>query len=473
MTAVPYGVVQVGELQIAIPAAALEQVVLWPERIISHPSSQPWLLGLFELRAKALPLIDMHSLLGVNVSLDRPRCVAIIRHQGGRLGLSLDAVVDVLSLDIQQIDELRGMPGALLPRIHLQAGGERLVHLLDLQALVDQPEVILANNEGPPVPASKAITATDEKLYLLFECDGRRLCLDALIIQELVDSPELIASQFASDFCQSVTQVRGHDLPVLELSALLGLPFDKKQERGQMLVLSAGPQQEYRVAFGFDRLLGMWRCNPAHCSAMPTFSLQRAHMFTGLFANADGEPGLLIDHQALSSCDEVLSYARIYRTEQAAKLAQRHTQRQPCLVFRAARSFAAPLGQIIEVLPFPRSYISLQHGESRLLGLMDVRGRQISLICLTTLAGGLPISPESRQVVIVEGARQSFGLVVERIDVIDSFTDLPTDALARAWLPDKSGAVNQALSWVSIGPVGNRRQVTLIDLKELVVRLEE
>ncbi|RMP68460.1 chemotaxis protein CheW [Pseudomonas syringae group genomosp. 3] len=142
------------------------------------------------------------------------------------------------------------------------------------------------------------------------------------------------------------------------------------------------------------------------------------------------------------------------------------------MVFRAARNFAAPLDQIAGVLPFPPTYIPLQHENSRPLGLMDVRGRQVSLVCLTTLAGGTPASPESRQVIIVEGARKSFGLMVEQIEVIDNFTDLPSDALARGWLPEKIGVVKKILSWASIGPAGNSRLVTLFDLKRLVIGLE-
>ena len=43
------GVVRIGELEVALPAQALERVVPWPDRLAAHPSPVPWLLGLFEL----------------------------------------------------------------------------------------------------------------------------------------------------------------------------------------------------------------------------------------------------------------------------------------------------------------------------------------------------------------------------------------------------------------------------------------
>ncbi|KUM34159.1 chemotaxis protein CheW [Pseudomonas sp. EpS/L25] len=470
------GVVRIGDLEVAVPALALERVVSWPERLTAHPSPAPWSLGLFELSGRPLPLVDGHGLLGLPPP-DTPRRVAVIRHGGGRFGLSVDGVVDVLRLADELIDRLQGPAGRLLGRIHLDPDSGRLVHLLDLDALVALPDFELSSDSLRDRRELAGAGSGQERLYLLFECDGRRLCLDAAVVQELVDRPQLSASDFASDCCRQEVELRGQRLPVLELCELLGLARSAPTQRQQLLVLVAGEQGEYRVAFGFDRLLGMWRRDPAHCAPLLGFGLQQPDLLRGIFTDPQGEAAVVIDHLALGRLEATLAYARIYRTDRNLLVEQRsQARRQPCLTFLAGLAFAVPLDQVAEVLPLPGHYLRLGQPDTRLLGMMEVRGQQITLICLRTLAGERAVATGSGdQVIVVEGQHLRLGFVVERVEAIDTFTGLREDALARSWQAALEGGVPPALraqSWVGVGAPGSSRQATLIDLSSLARRLE-
>ncbi len=134
-----------------------------------------------------------------------------------------------------------------------------------------------------------------------------------------------------------------------------------------------------------------------------------------------------------------------------------------------------PLEQVAEVLPLPPRYLRLGQRDPRLLGLLEVRGQQITLVCLRTLAGETAVeSAASDQVIVVQGERQRLGFVVQQVEAIESFTDLREDALARSWQLPEDGrlAAQRALSWVGVGTAGNSRQATLIDLLGLVRRFE-
>lgn len=470
------GVVRIGELEVAIAALALERVVAWPERLARHPSAAPWLLGLFELGGRPLPLIDGHRLLGVP-AVDTERRVAVIRHGGGRFGLSIDGVVDIISPGRDAIVQLQGAPGRLLGRIHLQPEKGRLVHFLDLEALAALPGFELSAETAPTQGEVATPGRERERLYLVFECDGRRLCLDAAVVQELVDRPQLIPSDFASDSCRFHVALRGQTLPVLELSELLGLAAPAASGRQHLLVLAAGAQGEYRVAFGFERLLGMWRRDPAQCAPLLGFGLAQPELLRGVFSEPDGDAAVVLDHEALGRQEAAVAYARIYRTNRNLLAEQRQQgRRQPCLSFLAGPLFAVPLEQVAEVLPLPARYLRLGQSDPRLLGLMEVRGQQITLVCLRTLAGETVAEPTPEdQVIVVAGQRQRLGFVVQRVEAIDTFTDLREDALARSWqLPDDGGVVpaQRAQSWVGIGTPGKSRQASLIDLAGLARRLE-
>ena len=472
----PQGVVRIGELEVALSAQALERVVPWPERLAAHPSPVPWLLGLFELGGQPLPLVDGHGLLGLP-AVESERRIAVIRHGGGRFGLAIDGVVDILSLADETIVQLQGAPGRLLGQVHLRPESGRLVHLLDLEALAALPGFEVSA-DLPGVRQQQARVGKEgEHLYLLFECDGRRLCLDAAVVQELVDRPQLAPSEFASDSCRHEVQLRGQTLPVLELSELLGLATPATRHQEQLLVLAAGDQGEYRVAFGFQRLLGMWRRDPAQCAPLLGFGLEQPELLRGVFSAADGETAVVIDHLALGRQEAVVAYARIYRTDRNLLNEERRGgRRQPCLTFLAGLLFAVPLEQVAEVLPLPSNYLRLGQRDPRLLGLMEVRGQQITLVCLRTLAGAVAVaSAPGDQVIVVAGQCQRLGFVVQQVEAIDAFTELRADALARSWqLPADGSPVpaQRAQSWVGIGAPGNSRQATLIDLLALVRRLE-
>lgn len=470
------GVVRIGELEVALSAQALERVVPWPERLAAHPSPVPWLLGLFELGGQPLPLVDGHRLLGLP-AVEHERRIAVIRHGGGRFGLAIDGVVDILKLADEAIVQLQGAPGRLLGQVHLQAETGRLVHLLDLPALAALPGFEVSADRPPALQRQAAIGTEEERLYLLFECDGRRLCLDAAVVQELVDRPQLTPSEFASDSCRYQVQLRGQALPVLELSELLGLATPAKGHHEQLLVLAAGDQGQYRVAFGFQRLLGMWRRDPAQCAPLLGFGLEQPGLLRGVFGAAEGEAAIVIDHLALGCQEAAVAYARIYRTDRdLLREERRQVRRQPCLTFLAELLFAVPLEQVAEVLPLPAHFLRLGQRDPRLLGLMEVRGQQITLVCLRTLAGAVAVEPgPGDQVIVVEGQRQRLGFVVQRVEAIEAFTELRADALARSWqLPGEGGAVpaQRAQSWVGVGSAGSSRQATLIDLGALVKRLE-
>lgn len=469
------GVVRIGELEVALSAQALERVVPWPERLAPHPSPVPWLLGLFELGGQPLPLVDGHRLLGLPAG-EGERRIAVIRQGGGRFGLAIDGVVDLLGLADDVIVRLQGAPGRLLGRVYLRPDSGRLVHLLDLDALAALPGFEVSAD----VPSTRQQVARGkegERLYLLFECDGRRLCLDAAVVQELVDRPQLTPSEFASDSCRYQVQLRGQALPVLELSELLGLATPANGHHEQLLVLAAGDQGQYRVAFGFQRLLGMWRRDPAQCAPLLGFGLEQPALLRGVFSAADGEAAIVIDHLALGCQEAAVAYARIYRTDRdLLREERRQVRRQPCLTFLAELLFAVPLEQVAEVLPLPAHFLRLGQRDPRLLGVMEVRGQQITLVCLRTLAGAVAVAPgPGDQVIVVEGQHQRLGFVVQRVEAIEAFTELRADALTRSWqLPGEGGAVpaQRAQSWVGVGAPGNSRQATLIDLGALARRLE-
>lgn len=474
-----FGVLRLAGLEIAIDAQALEQVINWPARLQPHPMQDGALLGMFSLRGKALPLIELRSLLGeCSVSQGEPaQMVAIVNHQGRRLGIAVSGVSDVMTIDSRNLCRLsgEGTPAALLPELALLED-ERMIYLLDLEALSSLPQVLTARSAD--IDRAARVQDQSQTLHhlLVFECDEKRYAVDAKYITELVDRPEMLPSKLGADYCLGVANRRGVDVPALSLNRILGIDSLAAGCQDQLLVLTS--REGYRIGLAYDRMISIVRKRASEILPLPTYGLREPGLFAGIVGVENGEQALLLDYQTLLERPETLSFAKIYQTSpprQDASASSIGQMNQTCLVFQAAQPFVVPLDQVLEILDMPEHFVRFAQRESHLLGSFNLRGEQIPLVCLSSLVEGTtPSGNTLGRVLLVKGEYNSFGLVVNRTDAIETFTHSASEHPA-GWERGANGSssVNGRLrSLVSIGNGDQNRWMTLINLRNVAKGLE-
>ncbi|MCF5627500.1 chemotaxis protein CheW, partial [Pseudomonas syringae] len=119
-----YGVVQINGVLLAVVADALMEAVHWPQDLQPHPLTRGALLGVFTLRGKPVPLVDLRGELAQSAEVSPPTpLVAILKYNGGYLGLAIDAVCDILKARDSQFSPLGpgGSSAGLLPSVLLSA----------------------------------------------------------------------------------------------------------------------------------------------------------------------------------------------------------------------------------------------------------------------------------------------------------------------------------------------------------------
>lgn len=479
--ALAFGVVKLGGLEVAIDAQALEQVINWPSRLQPHPLQGGALLGMFSLRGKALPLIELRSLLGEHdLSRHDPlEMVAIVNHQGRRLGIAVSGVSDVMKVEARNLCRLggEGTAVALLPELAMLEN-ERMIYRLDLDALCGLPQVMTAHSgdEGHSVQTQDQSRALHH--LLLFECEGKRYAVDAKAITELVDRPDMLPSKLGGDYCLGVVNRRGVDVPALSLNRVLGIDCPATvQAQNQLLVLTS--REGYSVGLVYDRMISIVRKRTHEILPLPRYGLREPALFAGVVGLENGEQALLLEHSALLERKETLSFARIYQTSPpnqetlGSRLAQ---MSQTCLMFQAAQPFVVPLDQVLEILDMPEEFVRFAQQETHLLGSFNLRGEQIPLVCLSSLvAGTTPSGNTLERVLLVKGELNSFGLVVNRTDSIETFTH-PASEHPEGWEQSVRvrGSINDRMrSLVSIGKGDQVRWMTLINLSNVVKGLEK
>lgn len=478
--ALAFGVVELGELEVAIDAQALEQVINWPSRLQPHPLQGGALLGMFSLRGMALPLIELRSLLGEHdVSRHDPlEMVAIVNHQGRRLGIAVSGVSDVMKVEARNLCRLggEGTVVALLPELVL-VENERMIYRLDLEALCGLPQVLTAHSRDVADTMQVQDPARELHHLLLFECEGKRYAVDAKAITELVDRPDMLPSKLGGDYCLGVVNRRGVDVPALSLNRILGIDcMATAQAQNQLLVLTS--REGYRIGLAYDRMISIVRKRAHEILPLPRYGLREPGLFAGVVGLENGEQALLLEYRELLERTETLSFAKIYQTSPpnqealGSRLAQMN---QTCLVFQASQPFVVPLDQVLEILDMPEHFVRFAQQETHLLGSFNLRGEQIPLVCLSSLIeGATPPGNTLERVLLVKGERNSFGLVVNRTDSIETFTH-PASEHPEGWEHGARGrgSVNDRMrSLVSIGKGDQVRWMTLINLSNIVKGLE-
>ncbi|MGE1153242.1 chemotaxis protein CheW [Pseudomonas kitaguniensis] len=475
-----FGVLKLAGLEIAVDAQALEQVINWPTRLQPHPLQNAALLGMFSLRGKALPLIELRSLLGdyAPEQCEPTHMVAIVNHQGQRLGIAVSGVSDVMKIEARDRCRLggEGTSVALLPELAL-LDGERMIYLLDLAALACLPQVLTARSADNDRVARVQDQSHELHHLLVFECDAKRFAVDAKAITELVDQPDMLPSKLGGDYCLGVANRRGVDVPALSLNRVLGIDrLSAASPQDQLLVLTS--REGYRIGLMYDRMIAIVRKRASEILPLPTYGLREPALFAGVVGVENGEQALLLEHRALLERPETLSFAKIYQTSppgQGAAVSRTGQMNQTCLVFQAAQQFVVPLDQVLEILDMPEHFVRFAQVETHLLGSFNLRGEQIPLVCLSSLVEGTtPADIALERVLLVKGEFNSFGLVVNRTDSIETFTH-PASEHPAGWERsiNGSGSVNDRVrSLVSIGKGDQNRWMTLINLRNVVKALE-
>lgn len=477
-----YGVVQINGALLGIEAASLMEAVHWPANLQRHPVTRGALAGVFTLRGRPIPLIDLRPMLSDNPPDQGPTpLVAILKYNGGLIGIAIDGVCDIVKADDSQLCPLgaAGESGGLIPMLIMTGDHSRLIYKLDLGVLASLPSVLFAaDTAAGPVNRQALHVKSQLRHYLIFECDGQHFSIDASVVTELVDKPQIAPTDFGNGYCLGVTLIRDTHIPVLSLSHVLGFDCATAHVKSQLLLLTA---TDGRVCgFGYDRMVAIERRDPQSLLPMPAYGLPEPELLTGVMNLGEGLQAVLINHQALLERSGVKNYAALYQTQTPSSETRaskaKAVMRQACLLFKSPTQFVAPLSQVLEILSVPSKMIGLAQPQTHLLGQFNLRGEQLPLVCLSSLIESLPQAPSPMsRILVVKGDRLAFGFAVCQVEAIDSFNQFDPTMLAQGWQTNAGKAVSvndRARSLVSIGNGANSWRATLIDLQGIARQLE-
>lgn len=124
----------------------LEKVfeILKPQKVIPCPGTPGYIRGIFNLRGTVVPLMDLRIRLGVEPSAEKEKIVIVYIHDE-KIGLLVDAIDEIISIDREQIASPPSLFRGLKPEYLLGIGklSDRLVIILNLDKLLTTEEIRL------------------------------------------------------------------------------------------------------------------------------------------------------------------------------------------------------------------------------------------------------------------------------------------------------------------------------------------
>jgi purine-binding chemotaxis protein CheW len=135
-------VVFAGEEEFGIDIGKVVEI-LKAQRIYQLPQLPSFLSGVVNIRGEVIPLIDLRKRFGLRSDAAKERII-VIRSGGEKVGLLVDGVRDIVSLDPEEVVKPPGMFKGLRTEYMTGIGrrGDSIIVLLNLDTLLTSEERI-------------------------------------------------------------------------------------------------------------------------------------------------------------------------------------------------------------------------------------------------------------------------------------------------------------------------------------------
>lgn len=425
-----YGSFLLAGTELALPVAALQEVVNHPGTLTPVPLAPPYLLGLFNLRGTLIPVVDLHQLL--NLPDDRAalaRKIAIVEASGVRVGLRFDATGEILRVPKDQviaIETAEGSAPATIGAVLKLDGGEHILQVLSAAALLGLRDV--------PHFAEHVARTTERRAQqgqrrqnVSFKVGGTALALPMGAIQEIIRVPALQHSPLADDVCIGMLNLRGATVPVLDFGTFLGFtpapdaPVAADERRIVVLNRDAG-------CFGLlvDEVASIVAYHEDELLPMPSYGSAHRSLFAGYLAAGDSTGVLLVSADALYANERIATLATAHRdlyrkAVQAGDAAQKRGggTRQTLVTFRIGQLIGVRIAELREVIDYRDDIVRTPGLPAFVRGVLNLRGVLVTVIDVRSMYAMPSYEDLARaKILIVEHRGEKYGLLVDSVEDI-------------------------------------------------------
>lgn len=479
-----YGSFWLENTEFALHADIIKEVVKEPETITAVPLSPAFMLGLFNLRGRIIPIVDLRMLLEFPGCPPPERKVAIIEDGEHCIGLLVDRTGEVLNAHgVARVDfgARQGKPKDVAVEGLLKfEDGKRIVQILDPCELLSLKRVPRAESLTDEA-AQAAKASRGPQLNCLSFQFGHTICaIDLRDVIEVMDAPEIMESVLVSDCFIGITNVRGRVIPVADFRNFMGDSAKLKNaaiipSKRKILIIDTEGGQVGLLVYSIDSIV---RCFNDEILEFTKLALPREDIVRGCLVSKDHTIVLLLDHTVMKRDPILVDTAQrcneIHPAEQveiASSETGKASARMTFIVFSVDKPFALDTAQVSEVIDYPKKLLQPPYAVDCVDGIVDLRGELISLINPRKLYKMPTPERVGRKVLIFKQAGSKYGLVVDSVDEIVYTKDSDVGDIGSLSHESRSMQVADDISGCVQSPA--RGSVMILDVNSVLGRCFE
>jgi purine-binding chemotaxis protein CheW len=270
--------------------------------------------------------------------------------------------------------------------------------------------------------------------FVTFDMAGERYAFPMQRVQEIIRMPAVVKVPLGPPSLEGLANLRGRVLPVVSLRQCCQMEQTGHDETTRVIVVDGG------VPLGFvvDRVSSVISIDPQQVeSAEAVQSTVNSDVLVGVIKSGDGEMTTVLDVDRLigSQFSRLASEKRGRDTSAVTRLAAESDAENELddtleLVSFAVegQEYALPIDQVQEIVQAPESVSHVPNAGSRVLGVIDLRGRLLPVVSMRRVFGlpVTPLEPQNRIVVVsIDG-----GVVGVVMDTVREVLRVPHELVA-------------------------------------------
>jgi purine-binding chemotaxis protein CheW len=244
----------VADENFAVPLSEVQEIIRMPE-VVHVPLSPPALEGLANLRGSVLPVIRLRQAFGMDAVDHDDATRVVVLDQGRPVGLVVDRVANVVTVDSGRIEEAAAIQGTvdtdLLTGMIKGGDGNSMVMVLDSAKVVAREFKAIGKALGRSAAQAAGVGGTDgqrervldavddESQLVSFEVAGQEYALPIERVQEIVQVPEQFTEvPNTPAHVLGVMTLRNRLLPMVSLREMFRLPPQDLSEANKIVVVA-------------------------------------------------------------------------------------------------------------------------------------------------------------------------------------------------------------------------------------------
>ncbi len=470
-----FGSFFLNESEFALSVTHIQEVVNSPEKFTTMPLAPSYMKGLLNLRGSIVPVIDLKSILRLSDSiLDSTQKVAIVEMGGYTVGLLLDRTGEIFkSQEDERSDFEDTSDCSVISGVFKKEQGKRIVQILNVSGLF-KLQSIPRQNEITQMSLKNDVARRrgQRKQSISFVVGPSRCALGIDEIQEIIKPDKVNESSLAMNHCIGTIDLRGATVPVIDFSAFLGY---REIDRSSQAVLGDQRVVVMRIEaelFGLlvDSVDNIISYFSDEVVPFPVLSHERSEMFLGCIIQSDREDVILLDHSKIFMNSEISEmthgHSVLYHTQNfknASKKARSMT-RKTYITFTIENMYAIEIGEVGEIIEYPKTLLQPPGLPEAFLGILNLRGALVTLVDARMLYASGSSQGACGKVLVFKKNGIHFGLVVDSVEGILTFSESEKVKLPEFLYRDTPGGLTEDIAEAVEVSIGEDKKRSLLIL---------